>query len=87
MKYLDCPRLSLISSSLDDAIFGDRRVRGQTEAYSCKLAGDDKQLLKELKDSREETVGGGEKLSPNMPSLCARGVRRFPRGLGCAYRA
>ncbi len=56
MKYLDCPRLSLISSSLDDAIFGDRRVRGQTEAYSCKLAGDDKQLLKELKAANEEAV-------------------------------
>lgn len=48
MKFLDCPRLSLITSSFDDAIFGDRLVRGQTEAYSCKLAGDDKSLLKKL---------------------------------------
>ena len=51
MKFLDCPKLSLISSNLDDAVFGDRRVQGQTEAYSCKLAGSDKALLKALAES------------------------------------
>ncbi len=53
MKYLDYPRLALITSSLDDTLFGDRRVRGQTEAYSCKLAGEDKVLFKEFAETSD----------------------------------
>lgn len=65
MKYLDCPNLSLITNSFDNTIFGDRRVLGQTEAYSCKLAGEDKPLLKKLheKNAKEKTVSHTKKFT------------------------
>ena len=91
MKFLDCPELSVITSSLDDTIFGDHRVRGQAEAYSCKLAGEDKHLLKEIShsDAKENLVSvhvsgfccGSYITDSLLPlSLCVYTVRMFGRG-------
>lgn len=48
MKYLDCAGLSQITESLDGTVYGLHRVQGQVVAYSCKLAGNDKNVLRTI---------------------------------------
>ncbi|CBJ32397.1 conserved unknown protein [Ectocarpus siliculosus] len=48
MKYLDEPRLAYWSNFLRSVELGDRLLSVRTDAFSCKKAGDDKRLSKEL---------------------------------------
>ncbi|CAN0427963.1 unnamed protein product [Pylaiella littoralis] len=48
MKYLDEPRLAYWSNFLQSVELGDRLLSVRTDAFSCKKAGDDKRLSKEL---------------------------------------
>lgn len=48
MKYIDIATLARINSFLDNVDVGDLIVRGDLEAYSCKLAGLDKKLSRSL---------------------------------------
>jgi hypothetical protein len=54
MKYLEVPSLSHLSSFLAGCDAGDSIVSGRLEAYSCKRAGSDKKLYKELNQQYEE---------------------------------
>ena len=40
--------LGRLSSMLTDCVLGDQTLNGRIEAYSCKKAGDDKKLSKQL---------------------------------------
>lgn len=70
MKYLDIPTLARINSFLDSVDVGDLIVKGDLEAYSCKLAGLDKKLSRSL----EEEVAAGGNDSP------AHSLSRSPVG-------
>eukprot|EP00752_Nemacystus_decipiens_P012322 g10925.t1 len=48
MKFLDEPRLAYWSNFLRSVELGDRLLSVRTDAFSCKKAGDDKRLSKEL---------------------------------------
>ena len=48
MKYLEEPKLSWLSNFLDGCEFGDRTLDCRIEAFSCKRAGSDKKLAKQL---------------------------------------
>ena len=49
MKFLECPTLSDISLHyLNNFDLGDRIISGVIEAYSCKMAGQDKKISKEI---------------------------------------
>eukprot|EP00887_Chlorella_sp_A99_P002729 scaffold6.g2729.t1 len=50
MKYLDFATISRINSFLDSVDVGDLIVKGDLEAYSCKLAGLDKKLSRSLEE-------------------------------------
>ncbi|KAL4457419.1 hypothetical protein ABPG75_012284 [Micractinium tetrahymenae] len=55
MKFLDIAPLARINAFLDGVDVGDLIVKGDLEAYSCKLAGLDKKLSRSL----EEEVAAG----------------------------
>ncbi|PRW56030.1 Repressor of RNA polymerase III transcription MAF1 [Chlorella sorokiniana] len=55
MKFLDIAPLARLNSFLDSVDVGDLIVKGDLEAYSCKLAGLDKKLSRSL----EEEVAAG----------------------------
>ena len=48
MKFLEMRELGRLSSLLTDCVLGDQTLNGRIEAYSCKKAGDDKKLSKQL---------------------------------------
>ncbi|CAH0482452.1 unnamed protein product [Peronospora belbahrii] len=48
MKYLEEPQLSWLNSILSNYEIGDRVLNGKLETYSCKKAGSDKRLAKNL---------------------------------------
>lgn len=48
MKFLEMHELGRLSSMLTDCVLGDQMLNGRIEAYSCKKAGDDKKLSKQL---------------------------------------
>mmetsp|Transcript_11232 Transcript_11232/g.34530 ORF Transcript_11232/g.34530 Transcript_11232/m.34530 type:complete len:231 (+) Transcript_11232:201-893(+) len=48
MKLLENARLSAITAFLTNRHLGDRVIDGRVEAFSCKRAGDDKKLSKQL---------------------------------------
>ena len=48
MKFLEYAPLSRLSSFLNDVDVGDCIVKGELEAYSCKLAGQDKKISRAL---------------------------------------
>ena len=48
MKLLENPRLSALTAFLSQRRLGERVLDGRVEAFSCKRAGEDKKLAKEL---------------------------------------
>jgi hypothetical protein len=54
MKYLEVPSLSHLSACLTGCDAGDSIIYGRLEAYTCKRAGSDKKLYKELNQQYEE---------------------------------
>lgn len=50
MKFLDLPALTRLNAFLDNVDAGELVVRGNLEAFSCKLAGLDKKLSRSLED-------------------------------------
>jgi len=62
MKLLDVGSLLEVSNLLSGA-FGDTRVSCRLESYSCKMAGDDKRLFKQL--SAKTDIDQMEALSPS----------------------
>lgn len=53
MKFLDLATLSRIDTFLDNVDVGEYYVHGDLEAYSCKLAGLDRKLCKNLEEDVE----------------------------------
>ena len=77
MKYLDIERLNTITSFLTDLTVGGRTLRGRLEAYSCKAAGSDKKLSKQLEqqwvtEMAEEDASTGTSPLGNMSDPAAR---------------
>lgn len=64
MKYLDEPRLAYWSNFLGSVELGDRLLSVRTDAFSCKKAGDDKRLSKELERHMKEKVSASLSSSP-----------------------
>lgn len=56
MKYLEDNQLSWLNAVLNRYEIGDRVVQGKLEAYSCKKAGSDKRLAKELELSYQQEM-------------------------------
>eukprot|EP00735_Rhodelphis_limneticus_P014241 TRINITY_DN8243_c0_g1::TRINITY_DN8243_c0_g1_i1::g.10181::m.10181 TRINITY_DN8243_c0_g1::TRINITY_DN8243_c0_g1_i1::g.10181 ORF type:complete len:229 (-),score=23.40,sp/Q6PGU2/MAF1_DANRE/45.71/2e-49,Maf1/PF09174.5/5e-50 TRINITY_DN8243_c0_g1_i1:28-714(-) len=48
MKFLECPSFSDLTSYMTSLSCGDQRVYGKLEAYSCKMAGNEKKLSRSL---------------------------------------
>ena len=79
MKYLEMPRLTVLTSFLDEKELGDLVLRGRVEAFSCKSAGKDKKLAKmlqrryvnELEATSDELQGVMSPLGP-MSSVSTR---------------
>ncbi|PSC69066.1 Repressor of RNA polymerase III transcription MAF1 [Micractinium conductrix] len=63
MKYLDIGPLARINAFLDGVDVGDLIVKGDLEAYSCKLAGLDKKLSRSLEEEVEASSGSPSSLS------------------------
>ena len=48
MKLLENQKLSALTALLTERQLGDRVINGRVEAFSCKRAGEDKKLAKQL---------------------------------------
>jgi hypothetical protein len=70
MKFLSVPRLQRLSSLLQHVDLGDHIIHARVEAYSCKAAGDDKRLGKQLeRQLSEELAHSPPSMSPTMSPL------------------
>jgi hypothetical protein len=58
MKYLEFPRLTVLTTFLDSKPLGDIVLRGRVEAFSCKSAGKDKKLAKLLQRRYTQELKG-----------------------------
>ncbi|CAI5721770.1 unnamed protein product [Hyaloperonospora brassicae] len=56
MKYLEEPQLSWLNAVLGSYSVGDRVLTGKLETYSCKKAGSDKRLAKQLERSYQQEM-------------------------------
>jgi len=72
MKFLETPSLEYINSLLDSIQFGDQKISGKLEAYSCKMTADDKRLFRSLEQQHADGVGGS--LNSRPGSLEDRGT-------------
>lgn len=71
MKYLDIPRLTALNSYLQFRRVGERTVIcGRVEAFSCKQAGVDKKLAREIESQYREELS----TSPDSPMLEATSI-------------
>ena len=66
MKYLEEPKLSWLSSFLAGCELGDRTLECRLEAFSCKRAGADKKLAKELERQLSDEAACAPTGSPPM---------------------
>ena len=69
MKFLSVPRLQRLTSLLSHVDLGDVIVHARVEAYSCKPAGDDKRLGKQLERQISSELAHSPHLSPSMSPL------------------
>ena len=69
MKFLSVPRLQRLSSLLSSVDLGDVIVHARVEAYSCKPAGDDKRLGKQIERQISSELAHSPHLSPSMSPL------------------
>jgi hypothetical protein len=66
MKYLEEPKLSWLSAFLAGCELGDRTLECRLEAFSCKRAGADKKLAKELERQLSDEAACAPTGSPPM---------------------
>lgn len=76
MKYLDIATLSRLNSFLDHVDVGEVYVRGELEAFSCKLAGLDKKLSKSLEEDVMESSSPVELGKSPVGPLSESGSRK-----------
>lgn len=80
MKLLENNRLSALTAFLTERSLGDRVIDGRVEAFSCKRAGDDKKLSKQLEkqyaDELTSSPGSLDTTSP-LGVLSASSTRRL----------
>ena len=69
MKFLSVPRLQRLSSLLSHVDLGDVIVHARVEAYSCKPAGDDKRVGKQIERQLSTELAHSPHLSPTMSPL------------------
>ncbi|KAJ2161922.1 RNA polymerase III-inhibiting protein maf1 [Coemansia sp. RSA 552] len=70
MKYLDIESFRTLNSNLSfPTTGGDRHVLGRIEAYSCKAAGADKKLYRQLENKYQQSLEEAKGLSPQQRSL------------------
>ena len=69
MKFLSVPRLQRLSSLLSHVDLGDVIVHARVEAYSCKPAGDDKRVGKQIERQLSSELAHSPHLSPTMSPL------------------
>ena len=69
MKFLSVPRLQRLSSLLSHVDLGDVIVHARVEAYSCKPAGDDKRVGKQIERQISTELAHSPHLSPTMSPL------------------
>jgi hypothetical protein len=68
MKFLSVPRLQKLSSLLESLDIGDTILHCKIEAYSCKLAGVDKQIGKQIEKSIQKQLSTSPQLqAANSP--------------------
>ncbi|KAH8092936.1 RNA polymerase III core binding protein [Aureococcus anophagefferens] len=68
MKLLENNRLSALTAFLTERSLGDRVIDGRVEAFSCKRAGDDKKLSKQLeKQYADELTSSPGSLDTTSP--------------------
>lgn len=68
MKLLESTRFEAINSALSITT-GDSKIIGRIESYSCKMAGNDKQLYKRFNSEQGVTPHDLQALSPPQTSL------------------
>lgn len=76
MKFLDIATLSRLNSFLDHVDVGEVYVRGELEAFSCKLAGLDKKLSKSLEEDVMESSSPVELGKSPVGPLSESGSRK-----------
>jgi len=81
MKFLDVATFAAINAKLNHIDIGEAFVGGRIEAYSCKIAGTDKKLIKTIRSSLEKTANL-EKSSSNGQEELRSSLERSPKNLG-----
>jgi hypothetical protein len=80
MKLLENPRLSALTAFLSQRQLGERVLDGRVEAFSCKRAGEDKKLAKELEEQfKEEQKNSPSSMDASSPlgALAQPATRRL----------
>lgn len=67
MRFLLYPKLQKITGVLSSFDLGDRIVKGRVEAYSCKRAGEDRAMAKEIQESLDNELKQGIVSSVTSP--------------------
>jgi len=80
MKFLDVATFAAINAKLNHMDIGEAFVGGRIEAYSCKVAGTDKKLMKTLRSSLEKTAN----LEKNKLKWWKRRTQKFIREIRIA---
>ena len=73
MKFLEQPRLAMLSAFLGSRELGDRVIHGRIEAFSCKRAGDDKKLARDLEQQYVEEMAASSGSSAGQPGTSPLG--------------
>jgi hypothetical protein len=76
MKFLEQATLSRLNSFLDHIDVGELFIRGEIEAFSCKLAGLDKKLSQSLEEEVMESSSPAELGKSPVGPLSESGSRR-----------
>jgi len=70
MKYLDIPRINLISTFLTECSLGDCILDGRVEVYSCKEVKEDRRLRQYIKEQyAEEELGSSYNSNRTLGSI------------------
>ncbi|KAK2156002.1 hypothetical protein LSH36_224g04004 [Paralvinella palmiformis] len=81
MKLLENSKFEALNAALSLLETGDCRIDGRIESYSCKMAGGDKRLFKEMSQDQGITPNDLQALSPPQSLLAHSPSRQYSRSL------
>lgn len=81
MKLLENSKFEAVNAALSSLETGDCRIDGRIESYSCKMAGGDKRLFKEMSHDQGITPNDLQALSPPQSLLAHSPNRQYSHSL------